>query len=201
MRILKNIPLLCVVMLLALCSCQKKYAYVETLGDNPNVEIIDAGDDAAAYDDAFEKFAQAQLHYVFDPYIKTKKYADYEGGCEDDEEGTECAGNGRNDEGGNNDDNGGDNVVTDDSDSNAETPQYSEPNKDNVSFMLYKLDNGDATDAAKKLKAGKITLAEFQKIMAKNATEIDLFDQQIDKCKKIYKAAFDSNMAKLKATK
>lgn len=182
-------------------SCESKYAYVETLGEEPKVEIISADEDAQAYDEAFNNFAEAHFYYLFEPFIKTKQnYSDYEGGCDEDGEDTGAAVQGSDDEGGNE----GDNViVTDDSENNAEMPQLQQLTQaDKPSgFVLYKLDSGEAKDAAKKLKEQKISLYEFQKITQGKVTEIDLFEQQLQNCNATFKKVFDKNMQKLKAAK
>lgn len=186
-------------MVFVACNHGPSYLYVDNQSDEPKPSFIESDDDTDAYNKAFTNYSTARFYPVFSEFEKTHRYiAENDGAeaCESDDGG--MAPPADNSE-------GGAIIYTDDDvtsiDGMGSEPIYEELLKINKpNFVLYKLNNSDARNAAKDFVDKKISYEEFQKkIQGEDAvTPIDLYDKNFDSCVNIDRMVFDDLLAKLR---
>lgn len=193
--------LLVVVAMLIFVACNRGpgYLYVDNQSDDPKPSFIESDDDNDAYTKAFTSYSTARFYPVFSEFEKTHRYIAENDGAEacegDDGEMVAPA----------DDSEGGAVISTGDDvtsiDGMGSEPMYEELLKINKpNFVLYKLNNGDARNAAKDFVDRKISYEEFQKkVQGEDAVNvIDLYDKNFDACANIDRRVFDDMLAKLR---
>ena len=203
LRIMKKslFLLLTVTMMLTFGSCKKTpmYLYVDTEASEPRVGMIEAEEDDAAYYKSFEKYSETRHYSNFSAVEKSRAYiGDGLDACESDvpEQGMAVPA----------DDALGDVITTDDSETMGEYPMYFDLSKDlPPNFILYKITDKDARQAAQDLMDKNISFEEFQKKI-KDKSEIlydpeqhkNLYEQEFAKCCDIDKRVYTNMLNKFK---
>ncbi len=190
------------VMLMTFTGCNNgpDYLYVDTQSDEAKASFIESEDDNDAYSKAFNNYSTARFYPIFSEFEKTHRYlVENEGGAEacegDDGEMAAPADNS----------DGGAVIYTDDDVTNidgmGDEPTYEELSKYNTpNFVLYKLNDNKAREAAKDFVDHKISYEEFQKKAQEAVTVINLYDKNFDSCVSIDRKAFDTLLEKLRKT-
>ena len=190
------------VMMISFTGCKNgpDYLYVDTLSDEAKASFIESEDDTDAYNQAFNNYSTARFYPIFSEFEKTHRYlVENEDGAEacegDDGEMAPPADNNE----------GGAVIYTDDDVTNidgmGDEPTYEELSKYNTpNFVLYKLNDKKAREAAKDFAEKKISYEEFQKKTQDAVTVINLYDKNFDSCVSIDRKAFDTLLEKLRKT-
>ena len=188
-------------MALVACNHGPNYLYVDNQSDEPKPCFVESDDDTEAYNNAFTSYSTARFYPVFSEFEKTHRYiVENEGAeaCDADEgEMAPPADAGE----------GGAIIYTGDDvtslDGMGSEPMYEELLKINKpNFILYKLNSGEARNAAKDFVDKKISYDEFLKKLKEgdDVAVIDLYDKNFDACVNIDRKVFDDMLAKLRKT-